>query len=546
SGILWWLAFWLSRKLSNRAVWSTTSRLAHAARVAKANLAGGTALEEVAASILIPLTRALGSANGLPELYTLEPPMRIQLDVGERVKIKPDHPPATITHALFDDSHHGVLDLVTLRGRVVREPSIRALVATLESRAIGCVLPCVHLDHTEGLLLVPLNDRSEALSPFELDALTVLGTSLGLVLATTLSQNRAEAQIRQLSTLRRDAEDRIRSLEEQVEELRRQCDILGRGFAEDQALHVAYSPSMRRVQTRAIELAPADDPILLVAPAGSPVLPVSRFIHDRGPRWEAPFVVADCSAAPPDQVMNLLFGTEGAQGTGWFQSAAGGTLLLRDLPALPKPAQRRLAAVLAPPDSETQGEREPGQVRPRVIATSRAPLSELQRCGALDLGLARSFSLPVLTIPPLRERREDIPSLALLAIDKACRVLARDPIGIEQESMKALVAHDWPGDVAELELIIELAVAGTSAKTIALRDLPALAWPPSGDAESLSGTYLEVERRLLERALLRSGGNKSEAARMLGLKRTTFLDKLRRHGLEQRGPRDVSGSAMGG
>jgi DNA-binding NtrC family response regulator len=161
-------------------------------------------------------------------------------------------------------------------------------------------------------------------------------------------------------------------------------------------------------------------------------------------------------------------------------------------------------------------------------------LDELRRRGALDSDLASCFSGLGLVIPPLRERREDVPSLALLAMDRACRVLAREPIGIEQQAMGALVDHDWPGDVAELELVIELAVAEASAKTIALSDLPPLAWPASDDNESLSGTYIEVERRLLERALLRSGGNKSEAARMLGLKRTTFLDKLRRHGLEQR------------
>ena len=148
-------------------------------------------------------------------------------------------------------------------------------------------------------------------------------------------------------------------------------------------------------------------------------------------------------------------------------------------------------------------------------------------------------------IPPLRDRREDVPSLALLAIDRACRVLAREPVGITEDAMAALVDHDWPGDVAELELIIELAVAKASAKTIALRDLPPLAWPGADEEEPLTGTYIEVECRLLERALLRSGGNKSEAARMLGLKRTTFLDKLRRHGLEQRTPHDLGGTALG-
>jgi DNA-binding NtrC family response regulator len=111
--------------------------------------------------------------------------------------------------------------------------------------------------------------------------------------------------------------------------------------------------------------------------------------------------------------------------------------------------------------------------------------------------------------------------------------------------MGALVDHDWPGDVAELELVIELAVTKAKGKTIMRADLPPLAWPPNEQNESLDGTYVEVERRLLERALLRSGGNKSEAARRLGLKRTTFLDKLRRYGLEQRPSEDVSGTAVG-
>ena len=155
------------------------------------------------------------------------------------------------------------------------------------------------------------------------------------------------------------------------------------------------------------------------------------------------------------------------------------------------------------------------------------------------------FTKAELLIPSLRERREDVPSLALLAIDRACRVLGRDPVGIDQAAMGALVDHDWPGDVAELELVIELAVARASGKTIATADLPPLAWPATDDGESLDGTYVEVERRLLERALQRSGGNKSEAARRLGLKRTTFLDKLRRYGLEQRAPEDVGGTAVG-
>ena len=138
-----------------------------------------------------------------------------------------------------------------------------------------------------------------------------------------------------------------------------------------------------------------------------------------------------------------------------------------------------------------------------------------------------------------------MPSLVLLAIDRACRVLASEPVGIEQAAMAALVAHDWPGDVAELEFMVELAVSRVQGKSIRLADLPPLAWLADAEDEPLGGTYMEVERRLLERALLRAGGNKSEAARMLGLKRTTFLDKLRRHELERQPPDSMGGSAVG-
>jgi DNA-binding NtrC family response regulator len=529
SGVLWWLAFSLVRKLSNRTVWSTSCRLADAAAVARRSLAAGATLEDIATRVLPPLTAAFDGVAGSPELYTLEPPLRVRLEAGGRVNVKSSVAPEAVARALFAGEHHRILDLAGLRPRAVREPSIREAVDAMQARSIGCVLPCVHLEHVEGLLFLPPLGQSETLSRIELAELRRLGEALGGSLVSALAQRRADTHIHRISSLQREAEERATSLEREVDQLRGQCDVLGRGLAEDQTLHVAYSQSMRRVQTRAIELALVDDSVLLIAPAGSPVLPVARFIHERGPRWEAPFIVADCAAAPPDQVMSLLFGSESERLAGWFQSATGGTLLLRDVPALPKSAQARLARSLA-----AQGEGTNQDVPPRLIATSRTALNELRRRGALDSDLATCFSGPGLAIPPLRERREDVPSLALLAIDRACRVLAREPVGIEQRAMGALVDHDWPGDVSELELVIELAVANASSTTIAINDLPPLAWPGADEGDSLSGTYVEVECRLLERALLRSGGNKSEAARLLGLKRTTFLDKLRRHGLEQR------------
>ena len=543
SGLIWWSSFSLARRLSQHAVWMTSGRLADAVGEARRNLVGSTSVEAIATSALEPLTAPGSDGATAPMLYTFEPPLRVRLEAGGRVGVRSEDAAAAITKACLDEDLRSIVDLVTLQPRVVREPPLRELVNIMQTRSLGAVLPCVHFDHLEGVLLLPLGDRSEPLSHVELEELRRLGDALGGALSSALAQRRAESHIHQLSELRRDAEARVTSLESEVDQLRGQCDVLGRGLAEDQTLHVAYSPSMRRVQTRAIELAPTKDPILLIAAAGSPVLPVSRFIHDRGPRWEAPFVVADCSASAPGDVINLLFGSEEGS-AGWFHSATGGTLLLRDLPALPSAAQARLAAALQG-DSNGIGRDDAGAIPPRIIATSRRALDQLRGEGALVPGLDACFLAAELQIPSLRERREDVPSLALLAIDRACRVLGRDPVGIDQSAMGALVDHDWPGDVAELELVIELAVTKAKGKTIMRADLPPLAWPPNEQNESLDGTYVEVERRLLERALLRSGGNKSEAARRLGLKRTTFLDKLRRYGLEQRPSEDVSGTAVG-
>ena len=241
--------------------------------------------------------------------------------------------------------------------------------------------------------------------------------------------------------------------------------------------------------------------------------------------------------------MQLLLGSS-EERTGWFESATGGTLLLRDLPALPRVAQSRLAEALCRVEARLEGAAKQ-LAPPRIIATSRAGMEQLRREGALDPELVRRLEANVVVIPPLRERREDVPSLCLLAVDRACKVLARDPLGIDQAAMGALVDHDWPGDVAELELVIELAADHARTKTITLSDLPPLAWATGEQVESLDGTYLEVERRLLERAIRRAGGNKSQAARHLGMKRTTFLDKLRRHGLEKARADETGESALG-
>jgi DNA-binding NtrC family response regulator len=542
AGFLWWAVFASVGRLSRRSIWAASARLADAAETARRDLVGRTTLEDLATAVLLPLDRAFARGDATIELHSFEPPLRLRLDAGERPSIRAGKLSPVIVQALLQGNDRDILDLMELLPKVVRDPSVRELVAVMKARSAGAVVPCVHLDHLEGALVMPLGERGEPLAPVEAQELRRLGTALGGALCAVLAQRRAQSQVHELSELRRAAENRVATLQGELAALRDQCDALGRALADDQTFHVAYSPSMRRVQTRAIELSAREEPVVLVAGAGAPTLPVARFIHDRGPRWQAPFVVADCAAPRPETVEERLFGSDGGKG-GAFHSAMGGTLMLRNVPALERSLQARVAGTIR----ERAGTIDAGASDvpvTRVIATARRPLDELRTEGALECALADVLTGHTLVIPSLKERREDVPSLALLAIDRACRVLGRDPVGIDQAAMSALVAHVWPGDVAELELVIELAVLRTAGKTITLSDLPPFATRAS-DHEALTGTYSEVERRLLEHALRRAGGNKSEAARSLALKRTTFLDKLRRHGLDERPPEDAGDAALG-
>jgi DNA-binding NtrC family response regulator len=152
--------------------------------------------------------------------------------------------------------------------------------------------------------------------------------------------------------------------------------------------------------------------------------------------------------------------------------------------------------------------------------------------GLFDPELAQWLGLCI-EVPPLRERPEDLESNVWVALYRASRVLGRAPVGIEPDALAALSGHDWPGNVAELLVVLERAVQACSGARVRLQDLPPLVGREERrPRDPLDRTYHELERELLTRALERSAQNKSEAARILGLKRSTFIDKLRRQGIE--------------
>jgi DNA-binding NtrC family response regulator len=149
----------------------------------------------------------------------------------------------------------------------------------------------------------------------------------------------------------------------------------------------------------------------------------------------------------------------------------------------------------------------------------------------MDAGLAERVRALRVDVPPLRDRPEDLGSLVLFAIDRACRASGAETMGIADDAMSELAAHDWPGNELELFALIERAVRRASPPRITKADVGALVVHESAQG-ALEGSLADIEKRALETALARAGGNKSEAARLLGVARTTFLDKLKRAGIE--------------
>jgi DNA-binding NtrC family response regulator len=277
---------------------------------------------------------------------------------------------------------------------------------------------------------------------------------------------------------------------------------------------------MRALLDRLDDLAASATPVLLVAERGIPVAPLAHLLHHVGGRGPRPFVVAECASARSELTHHALFGSGERESPGWLGLARDGTLLLCDLPALSLDAQRGLAAAMTE--------------RPlRIVASCLRDPGALVEDGAILPELRERFRV-CLRVPPLRERIEDLPSLCLIALDHSARVLGRPACGIEPDAQARLLSHAWPGNLEELHALIERAVARCDGPRITLADLSALGLQPAStkDGHPLDDTLERVERRVLKRALERTSGNRSEAARLLGLKRTTFLDKLRRHGLE--------------
>jgi two-component system response regulator PilR (NtrC family) len=303
---------------------------------------------------------------------------------------------------------------------------------------------------------------------------------------------------------------------------------------------IGGAASMVRVKEIIGKVAVTDSPVLIEGESGTGKELVAAAIHRLSSRAKGPFIPVNCSAIPRDLLESEFFGhVRGAfsgavaDALGLFRGANEGTIFLDEIAELPPELQVKLLRVLQEMQVRPVGSTKAYPVDVRVIAATNRNLEQAMKTGSFRQDLFYRLNVIRVTLPPLRERREDIPALVNHFIRRFNKRFRRDVRGVTQDAIAALSAYDFPGNVRELENLIERAFAMGTRESLTLADLPSLSARPS-IAPSIETkavpTLAEVEKELILRALAVHNNDKEEAARALGISRRTIYRRLKEYG----------------
>jgi DNA-binding NtrC family response regulator len=297
------------------------------------------------------------------------------------------------------------------------------------------------------------------------------------------------------------------------------------------------SPAFRAVVRTAEQAAASNATILLQGESGTGKEILARAIHRWSPRSGRPFVVVNCVALSEELLESELFGHEKGAFTGAHrvkrgkvELAHGGTLFLDEIGDIRPPLQAKLLRLLQEQEFERVGGTRPIRVDVRFIAATNTDLERAMKQGAFRNDLYYRLNVVGLTLPPLRDRKEDLATLSRHFVEKYSAELKRPPKPISPAAMGALTQHDWPGNVRELENAIERAVVLSTGQEIGPRDLPIPREEPKGEltdgpVRTYHDAVLAFKREYLRSAIARANGNQKLAAEELGMQRT-YLSRL--------------------
>jgi two-component system, NtrC family, response regulator AtoC len=306
---------------------------------------------------------------------------------------------------------------------------------------------------------------------------------------------------------------------------------------------VGRSRSMQEVIHRAERVAETKSTVLITGETGTGKELVARAIHDRSAQRHMPLIKVNCAAIPDTLLESELFGhVRGAftgattNKKGRFALANGGSIFLDEIGTLPQPLQAKLLRVLQEREFEPLGAERTERVDVRVIAATNRDLRQLVTDGQFQGDLFYRLNVIPIHIPPLRERREDIPVLLDHFVRKHAQRTGKPIDRIEDGVLTALQQYDWPGNARELENTIERAVVLSTARTLAVRDISVLA-PPVAQNPSLPSLRLHqnlewAERETVRRALEQSRGVKKDAAELMGISQRALSYYLAKYRIE--------------
>jgi DNA-binding NtrC family response regulator len=309
---------------------------------------------------------------------------------------------------------------------------------------------------------------------------------------------------------------------------------------------IGSSPVWRKICEMVEQVAPARATVLITGESGTGKELIASLLHRLSPRAERPFITLNAAALPATLLEAELFGHEkgaftGAQQRkpGRFELADGGTLFLDEIGDMPMEVQVKLLRVLQDGTFERLGGTRTLQVDVRVVAASNRDLTQEVEAQRFRLDLYYRLNVITLPLPPLRERREDIPLLVAHFLRKYAEENRKEVTAVQQQTLQRLQAYDWPGNVRELENVIERAVVLAQGSTIGLSELPdhlraTEPVPPSDDQLTLPShaTLADIERAAIVHALQQSGGNRQAAARALNIGVATLYRKLKDYQLQ--------------
>lgn len=303
------------------------------------------------------------------------------------------------------------------------------------------------------------------------------------------------------------------------------------------------NPRMEQLLNFLSKASATDATILIQAESGTGKELVARYIHNNSPRAEKEFVAVNCAAVPENLLESELFGYEKGAFTGAneskpgkFELAEGGTLLLDEIGEMSTLLQAKLLRVLQEKEIDKVGGKKPIKMDVRVIASTNADLDEAVKEGKFREDLFYRLNVIPVNIPPLRERPDDVEILAQHFIKKYC---GSNKLELSPEALRALKGHRWPGNVRELENAMQRAVIVCSGmkEIVESEDIfvPGAAPLPSPDqtpSPQAGATVREMEKELIMATLVRTDGNRTEAAKLLGISLRTLRNKLNEYKAE--------------